>query len=227
MAEQREEQKLRLNNRFGVGGLLVGLAVLAVVVWGGQGLRKKDAEILAKITQGSNPNDSPVTVRGGSLVVVSPDSWTCTTDWKTSCDATLSTTTAVLEYIDGVDSATMPPHRIDFPITTNWAITLTYRDDSGKKASCTNPPKTLQICTTAGCSSDTSAAGSLLHLKGDGMGVFSTDESCGTDAATGKNALCNHIYNITVQSSSGTQTYHCADGACSIGIGAPPAVPAK
>jgi hypothetical protein len=178
-----------------------------------------------------NPNDSPVTVRGGSLVVVSPNSWNsnCAQPGTTSCDVTLNATTATLQYIDGVDSPTAPPHRVDNPITTNWVITLSYRDDSGKNA---NDTKKLQICTKSDCTYDNNPASHLLHLKGDGMGVFSTDnldhhsarydESCGTDAATGKTTLCNHIYVITVESSSGKQAYHCADGACSIGIGVPP-----
>ncbi len=185
----------------------------------------------------SNPNDSPVTVRGGSVVTQAPpmngsNPWTCSS--ATACQATLPEP-AVLESIDGVSLPGGPiiPQTVNLSISTNWKVTFTFRDSTGQH---NDPTKALEVCTNSDCSVDTNQAGNTLYLVGDGNGTFSDQildrygkrydlKVCGQDKSGNPEAACNHIFSIEVNSKSTTspnETYQCDDGDCTLGIGALP-----
>ena len=177
-------------------------------------------------------NDSPVTVRGGSVVVHSPQgtSWT---PYGTSSNIYMmqlpSGHAATLVDLNGADATTgNPAGEYQLGISTNWKILMTFRQKDGKTE---DQSKTLQICTGfngSTCTVDSNPAGSTIYLIGDGTGTFSDagldrpgmryDRPCpSSDAHPDR---CNHIHNITVTSYSGSSpSYHCQDGQCSMGIG--------
>jgi len=188
---------------------------------------------------GGGSNDSPVTVRGGSVVV--RGTWSCPSG-ENYCSTTLSEP-ADLISLDGVDlipSAGDNGDNDNTPglisvgsadSTSNWVITMSFRQ-SDKKSE--DKGKILKLCTTnSTCSPGSGNAGSTVYLVGDQNGEFTAIQrdragvrydltaACGGDLQPGHESPCNHLHTLTIASAgtlNGTR-YHCVDGECAIAIG--------
>lgn len=245
MNDPRGEQIARRVSALSVCLVLVGVVVLAAVLWQGLSVQRNlrenamldrklvglDQSLLAGLTA-TTPNDSPVTVRGGS-VVIRGTSWTCPQDYN-HCVTTLSEP-ATLVSLDGVDprgngDGYTTPQLIPENIGTNWKITFSFRADKTKD----DPKKLLTLCTSdPTCSSTSGSVQSNLYLVGDGNGKasrvtrdrdgirYDLTAPCGTVAHPTHGSDCNHIHTLTVftASSPGGTPYHCVDGECSVSIG--------
>lgn len=181
---------------------------------------------------GGGSNDSPVTVRGGSIVLRGTQ-WSCASD--TSCQTTL-TSPAMLDTLDGVDPAANGnnPQLISEKVSNNWIIVFSFRKSDG-----TSPDsnKTLKLCTSdAQCLSTSGSAGKTLYLLSDGTGALDLKDDldrpgarydltapCDIDLKPGHESKCNHIHTMEVftdpASSTKSVSYHCVDGECTISIG--------
>jgi len=197
----------------------------------------------------SNPNDSPVTMRGGSVEGLSyypwsqPDSKTYPTVWETS-----GVDTSVV-IIEGNKGGTTPGVFSATGISSNWQINLIFRDQSdGADYS----GDELVLCSKQkenGCdqSGTLSSGSNPLYLIADGNspGKFWPDltgaakntidgysllrydvPSCGAGSA--RDTRCNHLFEIDVHNIPSLDgSYSCQAGGCEIGIGPPIVVVAK
>jgi len=239
MGGERKDLKPRLN--------LLATA-LAVVVGGGLGI------ILAWIfktppTPPGNPNDSPVTVRGGSVEGLStypweqPDTTHHPEFWQTS-----GTDTSVV-LIEGNQNGTTPGVFSKTGIATNWKITLAFRDQFGRRNAGNDELVLCSKQTNYRCdlSGALSSGSNPVYFIADGKspGAFKTDLSvaastdldgysllrydvpeCGSQAP--RETRCNHLSAIDVTGIPGLNgTYTCQAGGCEIGIGPPTPVAAK
>jgi len=121
----------------------------------------------------SNPNDSPVTVRGGSVITLG-GSWDCSQS-STYCVGTL-TESAELLSLDGVDPRGSAnnyntPQHVPLPESGNWKIAFTYRLADGIQD---DPNKVLTLCTSdSNCSGlPSGSATNKLYLVSDGNGTL-------------------------------------------------------
>lgn len=186
--------------------------------------------------KGGGADDSPVTVRGGSLTLRAPKGFNCSS--KLPCSATNDPLSAsdmsVLLLGKGVllNNSPNPPS----PITTNmnWVLKFTFSDGHrGEDAS-----HFLEVCSAPGCVPNGAIVAGPLYLQADdpddntaaawatSSSNPSTDESfhltkCGGHSESGESA-CNHIFSVVYQSGSTSTTYSCQGGKCVIGIGHPP-----
>lgn len=175
--------------------------------------------------------DSPVTVRGGSIVIHSPDAWTPELGiYSTSVDPLQKGYSAVLVSLDGVEGKNdTTPSFVPLGIQNDWQITMTFRDKDGKD----NPKYILTLCTAlnklqTACSYDSNSVGSTVYMLDNGGGKIYGDKldqsiekydltNCDQDTA-GTNK-CNHISTVTVTTYQGSTPYKCVDGTCTISIG--------
>jgi len=175
-------------------------------------------------------DDSPVTVRGGS-VVIRGSPWNCPKK-DNYCKSTLMEP-ATLISLDGVDpmASGTTPQLIPENIGTNWKVTFSFRKPDAINNDST---KVLTLCTSdPTCSSMSGSAQYNLYLVGDGNGEanpvtrdrpgirYDLTAPCGTDLHPRHGSNCNHIHTVTVftASSPNGTPYHCVDGECSISIG--------
>jgi len=185
---------------------------------------------------GGGADDSPVTVRGGSVTLRDQQGFICPTNPSQPCSATtdqLSVSDKSVIMLDAVQlGKTNPP----FTLTpkTNWALKLTFRDGGGAE----DPKHYLEVCSAPKCSTHGALAAGPLYLMADdpddntgsAWGPPDIDPStgatfhltkCGGTAVSGESP-CNHIYNV-VYTLNGTPTsYSCKYGQCDIGIGKRP-----
>jgi hypothetical protein len=177
-------------------------------------------------------DDSPVVVRGGSVVGLSKDKWTPVPNvkgvWTISGAGTTAVSMSGVEVNGGAAQSVSAPS-----LTTNWYMTLDFRD----KNDADDPTYQLQLCTSYPCSSSGSLTGALylvdLHNNGkldlsketnDGFyGLRYDVQSCNDASPDVSRSRCNHIDQITVTGitfSGGVQgPFTCRAGACDIGIG--------
>jgi hypothetical protein len=174
-------------------------------------------------------DDSPVTVRGGSVTIRSANGFDCSAKQSTTPVPCTKTVDSNLDesviYLDGVKDSTgsKPPYPLTPP--TNWSIMLTFRQgNDGNGGEDRN--HSLQICSAPNCITygpvstgtvylmtdkleDPKASnwGTPDHIDGS-VGVPFHLTYCGTDAkggnasATGESP-CNHIFNV-VYTTNGT-----------------------
>lgn len=200
--------------------------------------------------QASNPNDSPVTMRGGSVEGLSyypwsqPDKKHYPAVWETSgFDTTVVT-------IEGNKGGTTPGIFSATGISSNWEITLYLRDQDGHADY--DSGSELVLCSKrseAGCdqTGTLSSGSNTLSLIADGKnaGTFWADltgaagnaldgysllrydvPSCGAGAP--RDTRCNHLSEIDVSNIPALNgSYTCQAGGCEIGIGPPIVVVAK
>lgn len=189
-------------------------------------------------------DDSPVTVRGGSLGGYSDSQWT---DGSSANPPYYSTTVPSLSKVsmDGVEPISLDkpsgtPEQVNVSFSSNWTMTLSFRkaagDDSEEKA------YKLELCSSYPCSTTGAISGSTLYLvdAGSSPGAFSLDKydnrnrldyhvkNC-NGMADAKDSHCNHIKNISVSGSGVTikdasgipvnvTSFLCRAGACDIGF---------
>jgi len=180
--------------------------------------------------------DSPVTVRGGSVVIRGAS---CNQS-QTTCTIPLgeAANRIVLHGVDLIKSGSDPGDQDNSPMSVtinpskNWIITLSFRDSSGSRE---DRHKQLKLCTSdAQCQSTAGSVGDSLYLLGDGSGAFSSlthrdrdgarydlTAACAADTNPGHGSPCNHIHTVIVQTAANPTgaRYHCIDGECTISIG--------
>lgn len=190
------------------------------------------------------PDESPVTVRGGSVLALSHG-----TDWTQIApniwEATQADTSVV--SLDGVAASggTMPqPYSSPSGLTTNWKITISFRQPDSATEDTTNPDK-LFICTANPCktSGPQPNPGTLYLIEEDATDTtysqfthemqpidkywrlrYDLLQCNGASGSSVRDSACNHIHSIRVEgiaSLSSLSPFHCEGGACDIGIGAP------
>jgi hypothetical protein len=193
--------------------------------------------------------DTPVVVRGGSVTAHGDMAWNQTPKnanaYVTKLTVNGNEVPANTLDFDGVDpaSTTNPVHLPVETLSGNWIVTLDYR--GGGSPGSEDQNTTLKICTKMDpsyqtCLPDNGPVNSTIFLLGGldaqhqpvgtfigspqavidrAGGVFFDLNKCNGMAAD-THAYCNHIYNVTVETSSGTAApLHCVDGGCVIGIG--------
>jgi hypothetical protein len=190
-------------------------------------------------------DDSPVTVRGGSIVARGgTNSWSPVgTTGTIQSIAVGNGKMASSVYLDGVAlPKTNAPIAVPFTgLTTNWELTLDFRDNGGGEDSKT----VLNICsalnaTQTACDPSGSLSGSgTVYLVSDGKGKFGdktldtsgisydacTASTCTSSTCTCANGKCtcaepkcNHIFKITTTGIPNGGTYKCLNGECIIGV---------
>lgn len=180
--------------------------------------------------------DSPVTVRGGSVILRGT---TCQQS-QTTCTIPLGEPAnhIVLHGVQPIKSDSDPGDQDNSPMSVtlnpsnNWIVTLSFRDPDGARE---DNHKLLKLCTSDNqCKSTAGSVGNTLYLLGDGTGAFNSlsrrdrdgarydlTAACSTDMNPGHDSPCNHIHTVTVQTAAnpaGTR-YHCIDGECTISVG--------
>lgn len=191
----------------------------------------------------STPEDSPVTVRGGSVSMRSMAPFDCKTV-KTRCSIQSSSKDESEIQISGV--VPKPGAGLlsqDLKPTNNWELVLTFHkyDGTGPETS-----HNLHICTTKTCSHDgplSSGDGQIFFIEdqsdknGDAWGNADFEEDIDGTAYHRKTyhvrqcpssdidteSVCNHIYDLTIYSTGlkeDKSTFRCPNGECTIGIGA-------
>ncbi|HEX4007482.1 MAG TPA: hypothetical protein VHX60_15000 [Acidobacteriaceae bacterium] len=189
-----------------------------------------------------NPNDSPVTVRGGSFESLSQTSW----DSKGNNGYSTSPVDLSVLVVEGNLNGISPVVNSQTGITTNWQIVMTFR---GPDDAPNDGHDALMLCTKPGATTKTCEVGTpfikgqntlFLMANGKGPGAFTADLSvamkndldtysllrydvpeCG---ATGpvRETRCNHLSSIAVTGTTSIDgTYTCQAGGCEIGIGPP------
>jgi hypothetical protein len=228
-------------------GVLVGIAILILSVINQKEMQLDNSQ-LAQINKalkvkgvGPPPEDSPVLVRGGSVLI--RGTWNCP-DKTNYCTTTLNEP-ADLINLDGVDPIPTPGDNGDndnspelvsagpTDSTLNWVITMTFREPNKTSE---DSGTALKLCTTnSACTYSKGNAGNTVYLVGDSNGSFSIVQRdragvrydltarCGIDPLPGHESPCNHVHTLTIASAgalNGTR-YHCVDGECTIAIGQP------
>ena len=222
------DRKITSNLRLSKSTLAVSILVLGATIWSGTKLW-----VIGKgvISPPPPTNDSPVTVRGGS-VVFRGLTWDCASN-PSYCSANLGVAYADLVSLDGVASETdgsdiNDPGSVPLDITTNWRVTFTFRDINGGEVK----DESLELCSTSGCSLDGKKVGKnlfLIHPQQDVPYTAAVDRpgvrydiptACETDGTLPKYSKCNHIHTIRVytQENVTPQSYHCVDGECSVNL---------
>jgi len=197
----------------------------------------------------NNPNDSPVTVRGGSVEALTSYTWSQPDReghpafWQT----TGTDTTQV--FIEGNKGGTTPGVFSQTGISANWKITLIFRDEndgpdySGDELLLCSNEKNYSCDPSEALSSgsnslyviaDGAKPGSFVaDLTGaaksaiDGYSLLRYDvPSCG--AGNPRDTRCNHLYQVEVSNITGLNGYYtCQAGGCEIGIGPSTIIAAK
>ncbi len=240
----------RLNSVIAVLCLLVALGVLWVSYESNQSLLKGDDDLhriavaLQPKVVGSAPNDSPVTVRGGSVENLTLDAWTQpypSALWVWEDSNTPNTQIA----IEGIPNGGTEGIYTSSQISTNWTITLYFRGQDGTADTSSN--NWLTICTNLSnyaCKNGGTINANTLYLaavsgdasqfnldlsKGggsdttiDGYSLLRFDVlTCGKK--TGEHTRCDHLSQITVAGTgpSFDTTYTCRGGGCDVWIGPP------
>ena len=188
----------------------------------------------------SNPNDSPVTVRGGSVEGLSQIQWAPYANtpgvWE---DAGVATATVSMDGVEPAGSTTAQSVTAS-SLQTNWTMTLSFRD---KKDDNDNTYQ-LQLCTTYPCSTSGLLSNTLYLVDENNNGKFDSTlndpakrsdgfyrlrydvQKCDDGSLDPRLSRCNHIKQITVTGisfSAGSVPaqgpFACRAGACTIGIG--------
>jgi hypothetical protein len=229
-------------------GLLVGLGVLISVLIGNEKASQEDRFINARLRTSTNtsPNDPPVTVRGGSVLVHSYVSgqfapYPSATSTATQM-ANLGTAASPI-LLTGVttpkSNTTPPPSSVTLTPSTNWQLVISFRDKHNNE----NSSVTLTLCTLVNasnqCSLDNKATSQTIYLQSavDGSGnpygsfsplVVDTNglrfdvNDCDDGSSDKKESKCNHPFALYFYQGTDTtpsQTFRCLDGECTIGIG--------
>ena len=190
--------------------------------------------------KGKPPVDSPVAVRGGSVEFLSKRAWTQSSSgvWVTDkVDATTVT-------LDGVKlNPASDPEQMTATPTTDWSMTLKFRDSSDNEGSATK----LQLCTNFQSGSCQTSGGGISNSNKFYLvdivhpGYF--PQSPPTEAEDGRYLLtytvppcqdgsgssrCSHIKKIHIDgnslafkdsSGSVSDPFICDSGICDIGLG--------
>ncbi len=238
MPDETEVRILRWNLVVGLTGLLVGIGVLLAVLWGNIEASREDRFINAKIRTATNtsPNDSPVTVRGGSVIV--RGNWTCPPG-QNYCWLDLQSEPAELIALDGVQlinpgddpNKDNSPHLINELVTTNWIVQFTFRQGKSPGEG-EDPGKVLKLCTSdPTCANTGGTLGTKVYLVGDSNGTLKNqikrdrdgvryDLNACDDGSSTTESKCNHIHTVTVITGpSSNSKYHCIDGECTVSVG--------
>jgi len=179
-----------------------------------------------KTILGSAPNDSPVTVRGGSAEALTADAWTqpdaANHPWVWE-DTNTPTTRIVIE---GKYNGTYAVYTTSTQISQNWTMTLYFRDKNDNPDTSDN--NYLTICTylsSYSCSNTGTFSGNALYLVAvsqnpkqfhldlsntaagdttiDGYSLLRFDvRTCGSDGGT--HTRCNHLKEIDVAGTGAT-----------------------
>src|SRR5450631_4059213 len=167
------------------------------------------AILIVSVMRPTTARDSPVTVRGGSVVGYSPVVWTNLQNNPPIYQSkAIGTTMTLNEIYDVKLPGGSPLEDIPLNIANNWKIRLTFRHFGGVQEDTT---KVLWVCsqldTNGNCSLDDSRAlADTVYLVGDGNGDFTDDtvdkpgyrydlKTCdkSTDPRTSR---CNHIHSV-------------------------------
>jgi hypothetical protein len=203
----------------------------------------------------ANADDSPVTVRGGSVTIRDSQGFTCANQL---CSATVDSSDKSVITLDRVrlDQA-KPPQTYTLNPKMNWSLKLTFRQGSDGGGG-NDPNHYLQVCSAPGCITNGPIVAGPLYLLADDPGdntasAWGTQDNidgskgvpfhvthCGGPSAAPTPAPgespCNHIYSVvyttivTPNSPATLTTYYCKRGQCDIGIGnavPSPAPPSK
>jgi hypothetical protein len=185
-------------------------------------------------------DDSPVTVRGGSVTLRAEHGFNCPAGLCMATNDSISVADKQVIALDGVQldnstSTTLPPYTLNPKM--NWELMLTFRKDS--KPYVEDPDHFLKICSDPKCNTSTPLVGSQLYLVTDtstedntsfAWGTPDIDEStgvtfhrtkCGTTSESGESP-CNHIHHVIYTSNGTSSRYTCKHAQCDIGIGKPP-----
>ena len=201
-----------------------------------------------KVEKPLTPNDSPVTVRGGSVLVRS-QRWTKISN--TVFQAANSTSSAPLDTstvsLDGVPNGGTASSEFTQPnLANNWQLTLNFRLPDGLKDKGDLNLTKLFLCSKlnnaqTACDPTGPLSPNTLYLVTESQkgGTFSDEpqldnyyrerydlQICGnnTDTVTVRDSTCNHIFDIKVDGIPNWSSYspfRCVAGGCDIGIGAP------
>lgn len=197
------------------------------------------------IHQPFTANDSPVTVRGGSVVVRTGD-WNPIPKTSTTVFQTSTNTTSVA--FDGVvaNGSKAPKEYTQPNLANNWQLTLNFRLPNTQKDTGDKNLTKLFLCSklnnaqTACDPTGTLTSGNLyLVIESDAGGKFNDElpnlenfirkrydlKICGSNTdSTVRDSACNHIYDIEVDGIpawAGLSPFQCLAGDCDIGIGPP------
>lgn len=221
---------------FGVLGLAIGGAIAFV-------LKPAVKHVLGT-------DDSPVLVRGGSIETLGASAWTTNSVancsnvnvkspyYSLSNDNTFVSMDGVQPIVGNTPGKPVSVSVSD--ISSNWSITLSFRDKTGRVDTGNNFE--IQLSSFDPCQAIPSGGpGGTLYLAdiGKTAGTLNADTAidsvfryrydigaCDDGSADPKQSKCNHISQISVSGLSGsgqtiTGPFNCRGGACSIGIGNP------
>ncbi|MGC2638209.1 MAG: hypothetical protein WA294_13585 [Acidobacteriaceae bacterium] len=186
-----------------------------------------------KAAQGTPTEDSPVTVRGGSIRIPNASCSSALCSISVGEDADLFSVDGVdlIDSGDGHDKNT--PRLISLDEKQNWIVTLSFRDSSGKMED--KNPSYLTVCTKdTTCSGTGGNVKQTIYILGNQYGSFSPYKDrdrdgyrydlCDCNGSRGLQSPCNHIFAVTVKTANNGKNgdrYHCVDGDCLISVGAP------
>jgi hypothetical protein len=224
-------------------GLLIG-AVLAAAGAATLGVGIVLRNLAPPSTPPSNPNDSPVTARGGSIVLHSYVAGQFSASSKTTQMVNLGTAASPI-VLDGVapgGTVTTPPETVTLTTSSNWKLVMTFRGKDHGEKSTTNLTFCTHVDASGNCSLDALATstqlyvqssvdgsgnpyGSFTPVKIDTPGLRFDMNTCDDGSTDVKESACNHPFALYFYQGSDTkpsQTFQCLDGQCVIGIGTYP-----
>jgi hypothetical protein len=109
-------------------------------------------------------DDSPVTVRGGSVTLRDVSGFNCTNGL---CTTTMDSSDKSVITLDRVQlDKTKPPQTFTLTPTTNWSLTLTFRKGNRRNGA-EDSDHYLQICSALGCPTSGAKAVGPLYLQTD------------------------------------------------------------
>jgi hypothetical protein len=177
-------------------------------------------------------DDSPVTVRGGSVTLRAPSGFNCPKNQP--CSGTNNSVPISDKSVIFLGKGVLPNPNPSSPLSTNvnWQLTFNFQDDVRRE----DRVHYLRLCSDPNCDTSLPLTDSPLTLKTDiddntshawGKSFWHPWTrrtfhltKCGGGPQTGESA-CNHISSILYQSGSTSTTYTCDGGKCVIGIGNP------
>lgn len=186
-----------------------------------------------------DPNDSPVTVRGGSVIAITQKGWTPSTMGFMS-QATVNTSSVSLSGVGPMGSSTRQSVSLS-GITTNWKITIHFRHSDGSDD--TDDVKNNRLILSTCPSGSTNCVGTALtspgplYLYEESLvgGGFTLDPPldgyarlryeltmCDSSTSNVRDSACNHIASIKVEGVpqwAASNPFGCPGGECDIGVG--------
>lgn len=186
-------------------------------------------KILNGRTVGMPPDESPVTVRGGSFEILTSMQWQ---NQSTGIyDVAASTTSVTLDGVSLTDGGA-PKTEYATSLQKNWSMVFTFRDKKDHE----DTTYKLSLCTLSDCSASGSSLSQTLYLEDvDHPGNFDltlNDPKQYTDKVYRirydvpgcflGSSRCKHIKKITVSgitfTSGDSGPFYCRAGACDVGI---------